>query len=238
MKKTLIFILVAIIFLIIIINFIPDNFNKITGEIILEKSEEINESDNLFLVTKVIDGDTIKIETGEIVRLICIDTPEYDEEGYEIAKRYVESLILNKKVKLEKDKSETDKYNRILRYIYLEDGTFVNELIVKQGYGKVYWYKPDTTLCPIIQDAEDYAKRKDLGIWEESLEEESKEEIQQLEQNPPINLNIICSSNTYNCGDFSSYSEALNVFETCGGIDNDIYRLDRDEDGLPCESLK
>ena len=47
----------------------------------------------------------------------------------------------------------------------------------------------------------------------------------------------VCDSNFYNCGDFSTPVEAQEIFEYCGGIDNDIHRLDGDKDGIACESL-
>ena len=128
-----------------------------------------------------------------------------------------------------KDISDTDRYDRLLRYIYLTDGSFVNELIVKNGYGKAYLYKPDITLCPQIQEAEDYAKSNDLGIWGE-------QEIKQ-EETKIISSDYDCSSNIYNCGDFSTHAEAQSVFNECGGVSNDIHRLDQDKDGIACESL-
>ena len=94
---------------------------------------EIDNDDKTYNVTRVIDGDTIEISTGERVRLICIDTPETYEEGYEKAKDYLEDLILGEEVFLVKDVSETDRYDRLLRYVYTEDNEFVNELIVKKG---------------------------------------------------------------------------------------------------------
>ncbi len=48
---------------------------------------------------------------------------------------------------------------------------------------------------------------------------------------------IICSHNTYNCSDFSTHAEAQRVYETCGGVSNDIHKIDRDKDGVACESL-
>jgi hypothetical protein len=47
-----------------------------------------------------------------------------------------------------------------------------------------------------------------------------------------------CTADTYNCGDFESYEEALEVYDICGGVDNDVHRLDNDGDGEPCEGLK
>lgn len=191
----------------------------------VEEEQEPEEDQGFFLVTGVIDGDTIYIETGEKVRLICIDTPEYYEEGYVEAREFLEDLILGEKVELIKDISETDKYGRLLRYIYLSDATFVNELIVKQGYGEYYYYYPDTTLCPIIKEAENYAKEHKLGIWEDWEEPELPEE------------DYDCSYNKYNCADFNTQKEAQEAFEYCGGLANDIHRLDGDNDGLACESL-
>lgn len=197
-----------------------------------------------FQVTKVIDGDTIDIDTGERVRLICIDSPEYYEEEYQEAKDYLEDLILYKKVKLEKDVSEVGKYGRLVRYVYLEDGTFVNEMIVKKGYATAYWYKPDISLCPIIQTAEDYARRHELGIWKEEEEEQEPEleieeepEVEEPEPEEEEQEVCDCSSNIYNCPDFSTHNEAQACFEYCGGTSNDIHRLDRDGDGDACESL-
>jgi len=247
-KKLWFWIIGILLVLAIIGSFLPEEETgkaKVsTGSVIENNQEEIYEEpeeteDNLFNVTYVVDGDTIEIETGERVRLICIDTPEKGEDNYEEAKEYLEDLVLYKKVKLEKDISETDKYNRLLRYVYLQDGTFVNEKIVKKGYAEAYWYSPDTTLCPIIQDAEDYAKRHDKGIWED--EDEDDEEPDETEENVEYvdkeGGEYICSYNFYNCDAFSTQSEAQEVFEYCGGVENDVHWLDGDEDGIACESL-
>lgn len=102
------------------------------------------------IVTRVIDGDTLVLQNGEKVRLICVDTPERGEKGFKKAKEFLEQLVLNKKVLLEKDITNRDKYDRLLRYVYVND-IFVNKEIVKQGYGKVYRYEPDTKRCKEIE---------------------------------------------------------------------------------------
>ena len=99
-------------------------------------------------VTEIIDGDTFVIGNGETVRLICVDTPEQGESGYEEAKDFLSFLVLGREVRLEKDVSERDQYGRLLRYVYI--GTteiFVNKEIVQQGYGKVFPYGNDTKRC-------------------------------------------------------------------------------------------
>ncbi len=242
-KKILIFILGGIILITIIwLFFLTEKMdNGPTGSIILlesEKSQEIIE-DNFFNVTYVVDGDTIEIETEERVRLVCIDTPERGEEGYKEAKEYVEDLILGKEVRLVKDVSEVGKYGRLVRYIYLEDETFVNELIVREGYGKVYWYEPDVTLCSIIQKAENYARENKLGIWKENEEDININlNIEQTINEQDVNYVCDCSSNIYNCDDFITHAEAQNCYEYCASvIGSDIHWLDGDDDGLACEDL-
>jgi len=63
------------------------------------------------------------------------------------------------------------------------------------------------------------------------------QESQQPEPELPSDEDIICSYNAYNCGDFSTHAEAQAAFEYCGGVSNDIHRLDGDNDGSACESL-
>jgi micrococcal nuclease len=205
----------------------PPSSDNSESEIIKEETEEPAQEEEKFIVTKIVDGDTVHINR-ESTRLICIDTPERGEEGYKEASDYLESLILNKEVILEEDISKRDKYNRLLYYIFTKDGRFVNEVMVRQGYAEAYPYYPDTRLCPQIQEAEQQAKEENLGIWYEEPESEEQEQQE---------TGISCSSNIYNCGDFNTHAEAQAVFEACGGASNDVHGLDRDEDGSACETL-
>ena len=222
----------------IIGNLLPDenNENTIISNVIEEEvPEEVIEiiserTKDLYKVTRVIDGDTIELSSGERGRLICIDTPERGEEGYQEAKDFLSDLVLNQEVILVKDVSEKDRYGRLLRYVYfneigIELGLSINYGIVLLGYGKTYRYPPDTALCDEIQEAEEYAKDNNLGIWEETIEEP---------EDTPTSSDIICGYNHYNCGDFSSCSEVMEVFNYCS---SDIHYLDGDDDGIPCESL-
>lgn len=126
----------------------------------------------VYTVTRVIDGDTFEIENGQKVRMIGIDTPESvhpdkekNTEFGEMASAYTKQFLEGKKVRLEKDVSETDKYGRLLRYVYLEDGTFVNELLVKEGYAKVSTYPPDVKYADVFVEAERYARENNKGLW-------------------------------------------------------------------------
>jgi micrococcal nuclease len=178
-----------------------------------------------FTVVRIIDGDTIELNSGEIVRLICIDTPETNEPGFEEAKSYLTNLVLSKNVLLEKDVSETDRYGRLLRYVYL-GSLFINGELVKKGYAQAYRYPPDTKLCDEIELFEAEAKVQKIGIWET-----------QETPTSPNSSEYICSYNTYNCSDFKTRAEAQAVYDACGGVSNDIHKLDADDDGIACESL-
>jgi hypothetical protein len=104
-----------------------------------------------YRVSRVIDGDTLQLQNEDIVRLICIDTPEKGEPGADEATQYLESLVLNKIVRLEKDVSEKDKYDRLLRYVYVDD-VFVNKQLVKEGHAEVFRYGEDTKRCGEIEN--------------------------------------------------------------------------------------
>ena len=89
------------------------------------------------------------------MRLICVDAPEKGGKGYEEAKEFLESLVLNKEVRLEKDISDRDEYGRLLRYVYVSgegEEIFVNKEIVQQGYGSVFRYGDDTKRCGEIEE--------------------------------------------------------------------------------------
>ncbi|MDP3882225.1 MAG: thermonuclease family protein [Nanoarchaeota archaeon] len=115
-------------------------------------------------VTGIIDGDTFFIKGSEKVRLICVDAPEFGDPGYWPARKFLEDKIKGQNVTLVKDFSERDNYDRLLRYVYLNE-TLINELLVLEGLAKYYPYGPDVSLCPKIREAENYAWENNLGIW-------------------------------------------------------------------------
>jgi len=120
-------------------------------------------------VVRVIDGDTIEIAGGAHVRYIGMDTPETYPEvefyGPEAKAKNIE-LVEGKLVTLEKDVSETDKYGRLLRYVYV-DGIFVNGELVRLGYARTVAYPPDTRYRWQLEQLEKEAKAAKLGIWGE-----------------------------------------------------------------------
>jgi micrococcal nuclease len=196
-----------------------------------------------YKVVKVIDGDTIKLENGEVVRYIGIDTPEtvhpskpiqcFSKEASDKNKELVEGKL----VKFEKDITDRDKYGRLLRYVWVGD-LFVNDELVRQGYAYVYTYPPDVKYNEQFVQAQKEARENNRGLWAGCLEREVVEKIPSLPAEPTLpKKEIICSYNAYNCSDFSTHAEAQKAFDYCGGITNDIHRLDADKDGLACEAL-
>ncbi|MBI2593490.1 thermonuclease family protein [Candidatus Daviesbacteria bacterium] len=131
-----------------------------------------------FLVTKVIDGDTIEIKSDPKtlkVRLIGIDTPETVDPRRPVgcfgkkASAETKRLIEGKQVILTKDVSETDKYNRLLRYVFLPIGDgenlFINDYLIRQGFAKILTYPPDIKYDSRFLQAEKEAKDNLRGLW-------------------------------------------------------------------------
>lgn len=124
----------------------------------------------LAVVIKVIDGDTVELESGEKVRYIGIDTPElhHPQKGVECYGKEASdantSLVLGKTVRLQKDVSETDRYGRLLRYVWLED-TLVNETLVAEGYARAVSYPPDTLYQQKFIAAQSDAMKRKSGAW-------------------------------------------------------------------------
>lgn len=121
------------------------------------------------IVTKITDGDTIRVDINSKnypVRLIGINAPELSSDSPSIQEGivYLEDLILYEEVALFKDQSETDKYDRLLRYVVFEN-TFINYELVRSGFAKSVSYYPDTACNPTFKVAQTYAKNNQLGIW-------------------------------------------------------------------------
>lgn len=118
-----------------------------------------------YKVTRVIDGDTIELNNFQKVRFSGINTPETGECYYQEAKARLGELLLGKEVMLEKDKTNIDKYDRELRYVYV-NGLMANSIMVEEGYARVFdKYKDDTKKYEELKKIEETAKSKKLGVW-------------------------------------------------------------------------
>ncbi len=115
------------------------------------------------LVIEVIDGDTIKLENGLTARLKGINAPEKSMMFYNQAKTFLEK-IRNKKVELELH--GTDRYGRLLVYVYFKN-KLINSEIVRNGLAHIYYYEKDSHYDE-LKKAEEFARRNHLGIWKKS----------------------------------------------------------------------
>ena len=127
-------------------------------------------------VSKVVDGDTFWLINArgqeEKIRLIGVNTPEvrntgrtkieyFGKESSDFAKR----ILIGKKVRLEYDIQRQDRYRRTLPYVYLEDGTFFNALLVKEGYAQVATYSPNVKYETLFLKLQQNARAKHKGLW-------------------------------------------------------------------------
>jgi micrococcal nuclease len=122
-------------------------------------------------VRRVIDGDTFELENGQRVRLIGVDAPEYqpwkshaDFYGRE-ASVYLKGLLTGQHVRLEPDLETHDKYGRILAYVYLLSGRFVNQQLVEEGYARAKLYRPNRRYDTLLKKAQRQARDSQKGLW-------------------------------------------------------------------------
>lgn len=136
------------------------------------------------LVTRVVDGDTLKLENGKYLRLLGIDTPEMHEsaklhrdaqrsgQSVEVIKQsgrqsyeFTKQLVEKKRVRLEFDKERHDRYNRVLAYVYLPDGIFLNAIIVEEGYASLMTYPPNVKYADLFLKLYQQARENKRGLW-------------------------------------------------------------------------
>jgi endonuclease YncB( thermonuclease family) len=180
-------------------------------------------------VVEVVDGDTIRVEVqGETyaVRYIGIDAPETKDPNRSVewlgpeATAANRSLVAGKRVYLERDVSETDRFGRLLRYVYLPDGTFVNGELVRLGYAQASTYPPDVKYQDLLMAMQAEARGAERGLWVRE----------------PVACD--CSGDVYSCSDFATQAEAQLCYSYCvfQGA-GDIHNLDGNGDGSACEEL-
>lgn len=136
-----------------------------------------------YAVTRVIDGDTIEVEIGgarKTVRYIGVDAPETVHPSQPVgcfgaeASARNRQLVEGKRVALEKDVSETDRYGRLLRYVSV-GGVSVNLALVAEGYASASSYPPDVARDAAFREAERQARESRLGLWGDACAEAADE---------------------------------------------------------------
>jgi micrococcal nuclease len=197
------------------------------------------------MVTNVVDGDTIDvlIDGREYrVRYIGVDTPEMvhpalGEEPYgREASKYNKVLVGDQTVFLEKDVSETDRYGRLLRYVWLEDGTMVNSLLVSGGYAHASTFPPDVKYIANFLELERVAREDGVGLWGLAAEPAQGEIPAPVQRGdcdpsypevciPPPPPDLSCEEMRDKYG-----------YENFQVVAPDSHRFDGNDDGFGCES--
>ena len=129
-----------------------------------------------FVATRVVDGDTIIVLIDgvlEKIRIIGVDTPETVDSRKSVqcfgrkASEFTKLLLENKTIWLEDDptQGDRDKYKRLLRYVFLTDGTLVNQKIISEGYGHEYTYRIPYKYQTEFRSAERNAREYKKGLW-------------------------------------------------------------------------
>lgn len=128
----------------------------------LDESKTVN-------VERVIDGDTVVTSAGEHVRLLGINAPETSShEPFSLeAKSYLESLVLNKSVRLEFTNERTDKYGRTLAYLFLGLEN-VNVELVRNGFANYYFYSGRDRYSDNLESAWNECLTRDINLCEPS----------------------------------------------------------------------
>lgn len=127
------------------------------------------------VVARVVDGDTIRVLVdGESVpvRLLEVDTPEVDGNGQteecggpEASRWLAGRLPPGTRVRLEVDRSHTDRFDRLLRYVWTDEGELLNETLVHEGLGVAALYEPDDRHIERMRAAEAEARSEGRGLW-------------------------------------------------------------------------
>jgi micrococcal nuclease len=197
-------------------------------------------------VVRVVDGDTIRVQFGGQeypLRYIGIDTPETVHPSRPVewmgreASDANKTLVAGRTVVLERDVSETDRYGRLLRYVWLAEGAgwlLVNLELVRRGFAQVSTYPPDVKYTDLFLDAQREARDEALGLWGDPPE------IQEPEGpadgpgrgdgcDPAYpDVCIPKSPPDLDCGDIPHRRFKV--------LPPDPHRFDGDGDGLGCES--
>ena len=108
-------------------------------------------------VTKMIEGSTLVLNNGKKVNLIGVDTSAQAED-------FIRTMVVGKEVKLKYDRQKMGNEVRILAYVYLPDGTFLNAELIKQGYARSNKKIP-FKYRKVFENYEMEAKEKKKGMW-------------------------------------------------------------------------
>lgn len=162
-----------------------------------EPTPEPADMQQLYYIASVVDGDTVKVDVDSsvvTVRLIGIDTPETVHPSQPVecfgqeASQRTKALLEGKQVRLETDESQgdQDRYGRLLRYVFLPDGTSINKLLISEGYAYEYTYSTPYSYQTEFKQAQAEAQNKKRGLWADGVCEEASNTADTTSQDPVV----------------------------------------------------
>jgi endonuclease YncB( thermonuclease family) len=201
-------------------------------------------------IRSVYDGDTLTLVSGEKIRLLQIDTPELSPSecfGKEARLALIKMLSQPGKLTLKKDPSldSVDRYGRLLRYVF-KGNTNINLKMVEIGAATPYFYRSERgTYSKNLLKAAQFAQKKNLGLWNKcpgtALTPEAALKTNFAKNPTSANPSATCNPNYKGCIPNSSQDLDCADIKRLGlapveVIGNDVYKLDRDGDGIACTS--
>ncbi|MGE5674163.1 MAG: thermonuclease family protein [Mycobacterium leprae] len=123
------------------------------------------------VVSRVVDGDTVHLADGTTVRLIGMNTPESVDPRRPVqaygkeASAYTKQLLEGKEILLEPGRTPKDQYGRLLGWLWLPDGRFVNALLVRDGYAQVYTFSDNPDNAQLLLSCQREARAASRGLW-------------------------------------------------------------------------
>lgn len=209
----------------------PSSFENSTGS--SSSTGRKSNSSNTFdeaKVIKVVDGDTISVNLNGVqhkLRMIGVDTPETVHPNKPVeffgkeASNFTKESLESKTVYLQKDVSDTDKYGRLFRYVWLTRPTsnkptddeikdnMYNAILIKKGYGKASTYQPDSMYSKLFAKLQSDARDQYIGLWNESKSEEFK------------TTNLGRGGSSQNSNDTSSLNDSTSSNSSDGNISSE-----------------
>jgi micrococcal nuclease len=118
------------------------------------------------VVARVVDGDTFDCRDGRIVRLLGVDSPErrQGDAGRLARQALLRRLPVDRRVRLESDVAATDRYGRVLAYVWTGE-TLVNEALVREGWAVLYTVPPNVKYAERLRRAQNEARAGRAGLW-------------------------------------------------------------------------
>jgi micrococcal nuclease len=223
--------------------------NSVPAEVVpvVEEPKKVEET---YEVVKVVDGDTLSLNMNgktEVLRLIGMDTPETVDPRKPVqcfakeASTKAKEMLTGKRVRVEADPSqgELDKYNRLLRYIFLEDGTFYNKLMIEDGFAHEYTYNIPYKYQSEFKEAETRAREGKRGFWGDVCDGDTEQPAVKPAPAPvPASSSSVAPSGgagwACNCKKTCpnmSCAEAQYQLNSCG-----CSARDADKDGTACDA--